>query len=161
VAIPVLVPKTEPKAATAEVAVQHEDLIELYADAEVQADISIHSEHVAEPAPVKEAVICEDCGGSFVSKSNMMRHRKHAHLGGRSKYLKHIKKGKKFVCAVCEKEYGHSEDLKKHYIKNHHLEHLKEKNVRIEPLIDALAKRGPAPELATDTHNVFEEQKTL
>jgi hypothetical protein len=51
--------------------------------------------------------------------------------------------------------------LKKHYITHHHLEELREKKVRIEPLIDALAKRQPIPQPATDTHNVFEEQKTL
>ncbi len=59
------------------------------------------------------------------------------HQPHESKYLKHIKKGNKVVCKICNKEYSHSRDLKKHYVKNHNERELDEKHFPMETFHEA------------------------
>ena len=45
--------------------------------------------------------------------------------------MKHIKKDGKVVCRICNKEYAHSRDLKKHYVKVHNEKELDANSIPI------------------------------
>ena len=62
--------------------------------------------------------------------------------------MKHIKKGKKFVCAVCSKEFTHSTNLKLHTKKKHHEKDRKAKQIDPE-LVIANPIKKPKPKAET------------
>ena len=62
---------------------------------------------------------CETCHLIFKSAFNLKRHFQRAHGDAKRLYLNHIKKDKRYVCSVCQKEYTHTANLKVHYAKHH------------------------------------------
>lgn len=69
------------------------------------------------------------------TKFNLTKHMKVVHSGVPKKYIKHIKKDKKFVCRVCNKAFKHSYNLKIHYGRDHSQEQLKDSHVPVAPII--------------------------
>lgn len=57
------------------------------------------------------------------------------HGGQPKKYIKHIRKDKKFICRVCNHEFTHTYNLKMHYAKEHSHSELKQHKVPTEPII--------------------------
>lgn len=78
---------------------------------------------------------CDVCQLKVKSRFNLNRHKKLMHENHQSKYLKHIKKDKKYVCVVCSKEYADTKNLKKHYIDSHKPEELNRNNVDLQALV--------------------------
>lgn len=93
-------------------------------------------QHAIEAKKVK----CEQCEMVFYSKFNMLRHTKLVHEVTEPKYFKHIRKGKMVVCAVCGKEYTHSQNLKNHYLRKHNRKELVEKQVPLKPFNDTQSR---------------------
>jgi DNA repair exonuclease SbcCD ATPase subunit len=60
------------------------------------------------------------------------RHIREVHDNTKKTYLKHIKKDRRVVCAVCEQEFTHSASLKKHIISKHSQQDLIEKKINKE-----------------------------
>ena len=73
------------------------------------------------------------------------------HSDYEAKYIKHIRKDKVVVCAVCHKEYKHSRDLKKHLIDTHDKKDLKEKGIPLRALTLKPPRYNTAPKIQTDT----------
>jgi hypothetical protein len=74
------------------------------------------------------------------------------HQPHESKYLKHIKKGNKVVCKVCNKEYSHSRDLKKHYVKYHNERELDEKQIPMETFHEATMRANTKNSMMRQSH---------
>ena len=108
---------------------------------------------MAEVEEEKEAIIpkqghvCPKCDMLSSNKWNLKRHIRLLHSDYEPKYVKHIKKDKKVFCAVCNKEYAHSRDLKKHYIDTHQMKELKEKGVPLRALAQRPARYNTAPKV--------------
>ena len=62
---------------------------------------------------------CPKCPLILSTKFNLNRHDLFMHGDHHPKYLKHIKKDKKLVCKVCQKEYMNNSDLRQHYVTKH------------------------------------------
>jgi len=75
--------------------------------------------------------------------------------------MKHIKKGKKFVCAVCSKEFTHSTNLKLHKIKKHHEKDLKAKQIDPELVIANPIKKPKLRHVMTDLEELKEDRQVM
>ena len=84
--------------------------------------------------PLKSVIDCPECEKTFTSTFNKNRHMAEMHSGLEKKHLKHIKKGAKYVCKVCQKEYSHTRDLKKHYFNKHDSHDMEKHSVPVEAL---------------------------
>lgn len=98
-------------------------------------------EEVKEPCPEVEPkadpnnFVCDLCDQTFKQKFNLNKHIKNIHLFPKRKYIKHIKKDKKYLCTVCGKEYSRSLNLKLHYSKAHTRKELITNRVPLEPIV--------------------------
>ena len=72
-----------------------------------------------EPGVAVNSFECRVCSVTFNKRFNLNKHIKNVHSEKERKPMHHIKKNKKVVCPVCDKEYTHSASLKDHIIKKH------------------------------------------
>jgi len=98
----------------------------------------------------KHGIECPLCFELFASTFSKNRHIQLKHEIRVKKHLTHIKKGKKFVCKVCRREYSHSRDLKKHYISKHDKHDLEDIDVPLQALFHKDIKAPKMGEIQSD-----------
>ena len=70
------------------------------------------------------------------------------------KHMKHIKKDKKIIFPVCQKEYTHSSSLKDHIIKKHQTKDILEKGIKPRLIVGDLIKEKEKGDLKTDFQEI-------
>ena len=80
----------------------------------------------------------------------MNRHVREVHNNPNRKTIKHIREGDKILCPVCREDFTHSASLKKHIIKFHEKEELKEKGLNPEFFLGNPLKRQKPDNMKTD-----------
>ena len=60
---------------------------------------------------------------------------------------------------MCNKEYSHTADLKKHYIDSHQTKDLKEKGVPLRALALKPSRYNTEPKLQTDTQQLVQDER--
>ncbi|TNV71369.1 hypothetical protein FGO68_gene5124 [Halteria grandinella] len=113
--LPVQVPEIKPIPEPAQENHSHEEEKEqpISADDLLAAINSPAEEIQISPPPPSQTKKnqCTICNKEMSTKFNLTKHMKVVHSGVPKKYIKHIKKDKKFVCRVCNKAFKHSYNL--------------------------------------------------
>ena len=110
-----------------------------------------------DPKPFK----CPNCNKAFKIKWQLNRHDRQVHEKRERKYMKHIKKGRKFVCSVCSKEFTHPQNLKTHILKEHQVKDLKAKNIDPELVLAEPIKKPKLRHDMTDLEEIKEDRMIM